>query len=69
MGFAQISTKFASLPRLALGGTAIVLAALAFPAQADVIEIGEEGHRWKVSGPPPQLGHYTPPPGVSREDF
>lgn len=69
MGFAQISTKFASLPCLALGGTAIVLAVLALPAQADVIEIGEEGHSWKVGGPPPQQGHYTPPPGVDSEDF
>ncbi len=69
MGFAPISIKLAGLPRLALGGAAVVLAALALPAQADVIEIGEDGHSWKAGGPPPLQGHYTPLPGVDSEDF
>ncbi|MEO1921379.1 MAG: lytic transglycosylase domain-containing protein [Sphingomonadaceae bacterium] len=69
MGFAPITIKPARLPRLALGGAGIVSALFAMPALADVIEIGAEGHSWKVGGPPPQQGQYTPPPGVDGEDF
>lgn len=69
MGFAPNITRYANLPRLALGGVAAVLAAATAPAHADVIEIGDEGHSWKVGGPPVQQGQYAPPPGVDTEDF
>lgn len=69
MGFATINTKLDALPRRALGGVAAVLAMLALPAHADVIEIGEDGYDWKAGGPPPLQGHYSPPPGIDGEDF
>lgn len=69
MRFAPNSMKYTGLPRSALGGLAILLCALAAPAQADVLEIGEEGHSWKAGGPPPEYGHFTAPPGVDGDAF
>lgn len=69
MRFAPINMKFAALPRSAFGGLAIVLGALAMPAQADVLEIGDEGHSWKAGGPPPEHGRFIAPPGVDGDAF